>query len=59
MLQGNGGKLLGSLWPIVVTSGTVLALRIFAKVSRGRLIWWDGTWEFILPRACVLRAELT
>ncbi|RYO96710.1 hypothetical protein DL765_011510 [Monosporascus sp. GIB2] len=38
----NGPKLIAALWPITITSGIVLGLRIFAKISRGRYIWWDG-----------------
>ncbi|RYO78841.1 hypothetical protein DL766_006806 [Monosporascus sp. MC13-8B] len=41
--RNNGPKLIAALWPIAITSGIVLGLRIFAKISRGRYIWWDGT----------------
>ncbi|RYP63281.1 hypothetical protein DL771_009352 [Monosporascus sp. 5C6A] len=39
--ENNGPKLMAALWPIATTSGIVFGLRIFAKLSRGRYIWWD------------------
>ncbi|RYP63258.1 hypothetical protein DL769_007021 [Monosporascus sp. CRB-8-3] len=39
--ESNGPKLMAALWPIAISSGIVLGLRIFAKISRGRYIWWD------------------
>ena len=40
--ENNGPALVATIWPIAIVSGTVLGLRIFAKISRGRYIWWDG-----------------
>ena len=43
--ENNGPALVVTIWPITIASGTVLGLRIFAKISRGRYIWWDGMFD--------------
>lgn len=44
-----GPALIAVVWTLAVASGFSLALRLFCKLSRGRL-WWD---DFILTASWV------
>lgn len=37
----HAGVLSASVWCLTMAGGVVLALRLFAKVSRARPLWWD------------------
>ncbi|KAK4459330.1 hypothetical protein QBC42DRAFT_232002 [Cladorrhinum samala] len=45
--------LLGSIWAVTIVSALFLSLRIYCKVTRHRLLWWDDHF-LILSWICVL-----
>ncbi|KAK7946235.1 uncharacterized protein PG986_010556 [Apiospora aurea] len=53
----HAGILSASIWCLTMAGAAVLALRIFAKVSRARPLWWDdfamiGAWLLQFAAAC-------
>ncbi|KAF0329924.1 hypothetical protein GQ607_002691 [Colletotrichum asianum] len=49
MVDDRGGRLLAATWSLVGASATLLFLRIYCKIWRGRGLWWDdhlliGSW---------------
>ncbi|KAK6857131.1 hypothetical protein PG995_007318 [Apiospora arundinis] len=54
----HAGVLSASIWCLTLAGAAVLALRIFAKVSRARPLWWDDgamllAWLVQFAAACV------
>lgn len=53
----HAGILSASVWCLTMAGGVFLALRLFAKVSRARPLWWDDTamlcaWLLQFAAAC-------
>lgn len=40
-VMSYASRLLWAIWALTVASAVFLALRIYCKVSRGRVLWWD------------------
>ncbi|KAK7917509.1 hypothetical protein PG985_011117 [Apiospora marii] len=57
----HAGVLSASIWCLTMLGGAVLALRLFAKVSRARPLWWDDAamicaWVLQFGAACCAQA---
>ncbi|KAK4167904.1 hypothetical protein QBC43DRAFT_125813 [Cladorrhinum sp. PSN259] len=57
--QDNGRATLVVLWILLVVSGIFLGLRVYAKVWRGRYLWYDdhvlmASWALMLGNVCVV-----
>ncbi|KAI1341759.1 hypothetical protein F5Y15DRAFT_346624, partial [Xylariaceae sp. FL0016] len=58
--QNNGLALSSSLWVISLISGIVLSLRVLAKMTRGRSLWWDDgimicSWTTLFTATCLMQ----
>ena len=38
---GYAGRMLWAIWSLTVAATVFLALRVYCKLSRRRLLWWD------------------
>src|SRR4051794_24308999 len=55
MVMNYASRLLWGIWSFTVASAVFLTLRIYCKISRGRVLWWDDHFliaSWVRPTLC-------
>lgn len=60
-ISDNGPVIVGVTWFLLLFCGAFLAVRLYAKVSRGEGFWWDDwilLFSWVFPQPCTPRVSV-